>query len=110
MSNSQSNILDVSAAKLLPDSNKTTEIAIRTGLVKRESIKFDALAFLLVCIQASVSASGTLEQLASALAKTTKTAMSRSAMHQRFHSETLSFFVTVFYETLSKRIALPKAL
>ena len=106
MSNSQSNIENVPAAKLLPDSYKTTEIAIQTGLIKRDSKKFDALAFLLVCVQATVSASGTLEQLASALSKTTKKAMSRSAMYQRFHSDTLKFFVTVFYEILNKKMGL----
>ena len=103
MLKNQSNTISVPAAKLLPDSDRIAEIATQTGLVKRDSKKFCSLAFLLVCIKASISSSGTLEQLASALAKTTRRAMSRSGMYQRFHSETLAFFVSALYETLWKR-------
>ena len=65
------------------------------------------MAFLMVCIQASISASGTLEQLAAALAKSTNNAMSRSGMFQRFHEDTLRFFVSVFYETIQKKLGEP---
>lgn len=106
MSKHQSNSHTVSAAKLLPNSDKVGQIAIQTGLVKRMSSKFNPLAFVMVCMQATIGKSGTLEQLASELAKTTTHAMSRSGLFQRFTETTVCFFVSLLYETLGTKIKL----
>lgn len=110
MFKSQPNNEIVSADELLPNPNRIAEIATQTGLVQRKSKKFDPFAFLMVCIQSTITASGTLEQLASALGKTTRDAMSRSAIFQRFHATTVRFFVCIFYETLAKKIGIDQQL
>jgi len=104
MSHYKSNNERVSATKLLPDETRINQIALDTGLVKRISLKFSPFAFMMVCIQATAGELGTLEHLASELAKTTFNAMSRSGMFQRFHETTVHFFVSIFYETLCNKI------
>ena len=72
-----------------------TEIAKKTGLIKRNTSKFSADGFLLSLLQAVSSGQGSLQNLVLQLSQILNCSLSRQGLHYRFKPEALLFLQEV---------------